>query len=51
MINMNSRDTNRMRINPLSLQLLHFFIKEMSQLIGSITDAFMTNPEKNCEWK
>lgn len=51
MINMSNRDTNRMRMNSLSLQLSYYFIQEMSRPISSTTDAFMTNSDKNCEWK
>lgn len=51
MINMSNRDTNRMRMNSLSLQLSYFFIQEMSRPISSTTDAFTTNSVKNCEWK
>lgn len=34
-----------------SIILYIYFIQEMSWPISSVTDYFMTNSDKNCEWK
>lgn len=42
---------NKVEPSKPSFILYTFFTQEMSWPIRSITDDFMTNSDKNCEWK
>lgn len=55
MININNitqeHQQNKAEPSKYSIILYIYFIQEMSWPISSVTDDFMTNLDKNCEWK